>query len=145
MNMDLATSDPEDRLEAISAFVDGEWVDPDALRSALALEEGRDYLVDLLKLRAAVAAADPPAATAILPRRQLRGLLRPMAAAAIAFAALAGGYVAGQRTGTLTPAAPDHTGIPDIVVTSSAPEPPKPTRVIRLEPGRNWTDRAGGY
>ena len=145
MSIDLTTTDPDGRLEAISAFVDGEPVDPEALRSALALEEGRAYLIDLLKLREAVADAEPAQASALLRARQLRGVVRPMAAAVVAFAALAGGYVAGQRAGEAKSPVPVHTATPDIVVTSSAPEAPKPTRVIKLEPGLNWTERLGGH
>jgi len=136
-------SNPDD-LEVISAFIDGERVDPDALRTALALADGRDYLVDLLTLREAIADAGPPPASARLPARQVRGIIRPMAAAAVALLALAGGFAAGQRVSLTKPSAPD-ADLPHMVVTSSAPAAPRPTRVIKLEPGRNWTEQTGGH
>jgi len=138
------TTDPDDRLEVISAFVDGERVDPDALGTALALAEGRAYLVDLLRLREAVADAEPPPASALLPGRPWRGAIRPMAAATVALIALAGGYVAGQR-GRVQAGQEPGVRTPEILVQSSAPAPPKPTRVIKLEPGVNWIDGTGGH
>jgi len=45
-------------LEVIDAFIDGERVDADALKTALADANGRDYLIDAWLLREAVR-ADP--------------------------------------------------------------------------------------
>ena len=92
----------ETSLQVIDAFIDGERVDPNALKAALAESAGRDYFVDVWLMREAVhgegaADATPPVApAAVLPRRQPRRWMMP-AAAAIA-GALIGGYAAGYRT-----------------------------------------------
>src|SRR5436309_981095 len=44
--------------DVITAFVDGERVDPAALESALATAEGRAYLTDIVALREVVRAPD---------------------------------------------------------------------------------------
>ena len=127
----------ETSLQVIDAFIDGERVDANALKAALAEPAGRDYFVDVWLMREAVVregaadAAPPAAAPAAMPRRDLR---RWAMAAAIAFA-LIGGYAIGYRTGGLTPpAVPVQTP----AITASAPPAtafpvPAPTRVIQLE------------
>ena len=127
----------ETSLQVIDAFIDGERVDANALKAALAEPAGRDYFVDLWLMREAVVregaadAAPPAAAPAAKPRRDVP---RWAMAAAIAFA-LIGGYAIGYRTGGLTPpAVPVQTP----AITASAPPAtafpvPAPTRVIQLE------------
>jgi hypothetical protein len=130
----------ETSLQVIDAFVDGERVDPNALKAVLAESAGRDYFVDVWLMREAVhaeGAADaipPLALAAVLPRREPRRWMVP-AAAAIA-GALIGGYAVGYRTtgGVTSPAVPAQTP----AITVSAPPPgafpmPPPTRVIQLE------------
>jgi hypothetical protein len=45
--------------EVVAAFADGERVNADELKHALADAAGRDYLVDLLALRGIVQASEP--------------------------------------------------------------------------------------
>ena len=128
----------ETSLQVIDAFIDGERVDANALKAALADTAGRDYFVDVWLMREAVvregaADAAPPAAAPVpMPRRDLR---RWATAAAIAFA-LIGGYAVGSRTagGVTAPVPPVQTP----AITASAPPAtafpvPAPTRVIQLE------------
>ena len=130
-----------DELEVISAFVDGERVDHDALRRALADAAGRDYLIDLLALRESVAEMTPqmPIAVAARPGTAMR-VLRFGGAAAALVLAIGGGYVAGHRSAESEIAMAPAVASP---ATSTTPAP-APTRVIRLEPGVNWVDHNGG-
>ena len=127
----------ETSLQVIDAFIDGERVEANALKTALSEPAGRDYFVDVWLMREAVQregaadAAPPVAAPAVMPRRDLR---RWATAAAIA-GALLGGYAIGFRTGGVTaPAVPVQT--PAITVTAppagAFPVPPA-TRVIQLD------------
>jgi hypothetical protein len=130
----------ETSLQVIDAFVDGERVDPNALKAALAESAGRDYFVDVWLMREAVHgegaadAAPPVAPAAVLPRREPRRWMVP-AAAAIA-GALIGGYAVGYRStgGVTAPTVPAQSP----AITVSAPPPsafpvPPPTRVIQVE------------
>jgi len=63
-----------------------------------------------------------------------------MAAAAAVAISLAGGYVAGQRT-VQGSAAPSVETFVDFDGSASAP---KPTRVVPLRPGVNWTEKVEG-
>ena len=87
-----------EQFHILDAFVDGEAVDPSALRQALADEAGRDYLIDAWLLRDLVqeeiaddevATPARTAARTAMPRRQW------LAAAAVALVCLTGGYFAG--------------------------------------------------
>jgi hypothetical protein len=119
-------------LEVIASFMDGERVDADAFKRALGTEEGRDYLVDLVALRAVVE-RDTTALSAIAPRRRrLKGWL---AAAAAVTVLACGSYLLGARTADSRAPA---------LGTPAADPPPAPTRVIELEPGVNWTESSGG-
>lgn len=122
-------------LEIIAAFVDGERVDPNALKQALGTAEGRDYLVDLAALRELVDRETTVLVTA--PPRQRRLLSWVGAAAAVAVLAT-GSYFLGQRSAT----AERH--VSDGPVATTTDTPPAPTRVIQLEPGVNWTESSGG-
>jgi hypothetical protein len=124
--------------EVISTFIDGEPVEPELLKRALETPEGRDCLVDLLRIRDVLGRMGPRT-TAIRQVHPIWKIVRGPAAAAIVLLALAGGYVAGQRA---RPAESDAG--PQMVVVTSAPTAPKPTRVIKLEPGVNWSDSTGG-
>lgn len=135
-------------MEVIDAFIDGERVDPEALKTALAEPAGRDYLVDVWLLREAVQAEPlreavaPIAPIASQPRRASWWLV------AAAFAsALVGGYAAGQNVGRETPATdtPNPTVATSPVASpSNSPFPvPAPTRVIQLE-FRSTSAASGG-
>ena len=133
---------PDGMLDVISTFLDGEPVEPDELKLALESREGRDYLVDLLTLREAIGGLGPLAAVSRKPAR-VWTLLRGSAAAAILILALAGGYIAGHRVNAPTDPA-NATSESQVLAVSSAPSAPKPTQVIKLEPGVNWSDSTGG-
>ena len=121
----------------IEAFADNELVDPARLKEALATDEGRDHLVDLLVLRGFVrggAASVPKLVEKPVPLGASR--TRWLSAAVVTAAvSLAGGYYAGQQSApvqSLDGAAP--------AIAASAPAP---TRVIKLEDSADWIDRAG--
>jgi hypothetical protein len=142
--MTTELSDPgtnTDLMETISAFIDGERIEPDQLKRALELPEGRDYLVDLLTLREAISGMGPVVSVARKPR-PVWTVMRGTAAAAIVLLALAGGYAAGLRVNVPVkrPAPRSET---QIIAVTSPSEAPKPTRVIKLEPGVNWADSKG--
>lgn len=102
--------------EVISAFIDDEPFDPQALAHALSEPTGRDLLIDLVALRRLVQPADgaPSIRTAdpVRPRPW-----RLVAAAAVLLSTLAGGYLIGERRAT-----------------STASEAPPPTRVVEAVP-----------
>lgn len=124
--------------EIIAAFVDGERVDGEALKQALASDDGRQYLVDLIALRE-VAGDD-----AIVPAPVSTGRTRRTAgwlavAAGIALTTMAG-YQAGvsrAQVGAAGTVAPASAARPQVT-------PPKPTVIIKLEPGTTWQDPTGG-
>ena len=124
----------------VEAFLDGEPVDPRALRSAIDAADVRDHLVGVLVLRDGVRMMGPDAWSAHSAERG-RPRWRWMAAAAAVIVALTAGYYTGQRASAAT-AVPQ--GVETVVTLESMPDAPKPTHVIRLEPGVNWTDGRGG-
>lgn len=134
------------RFDILDAFMDGEPVNPAALKSALAEPAGRDYFVDAWLLRGAV--REEMAAEQVPPFRDRPAPARwsLVAAAAIAAVCLAGGYAIGVRFAP-APVAP-ATERPAVDVSTppastSFPLPPA-TRVIRLELDPNWKERSGG-
>ena len=122
----------------IAALADGELVDPDALRAALDDAAVREYLVDLIALRRAVAVGDISTSRIVHPppRRSVIGWL---SAAALILVSLGAGYAAGQRTVQAAPAPTVET----FVSIGSSVSAPKPTRVVTLRPGVNWTEKEG--
>ena len=112
---------------------------PHSLRHALAEPAVRDHLVDLLVLREGVRAITPGSWSS--SRAATGGSrLRWLAAAAAVLMALSAGYYTGQRTVV----ASEPRGGETIVAVESMPAPPRPTQVIRLERGVNWTDGPTG-
>jgi hypothetical protein len=117
--------------ENLSAFVDGEPVEPMALAAALAEPGAREALVDFVLLRAALSdEPEPPAAFVEKMRAQLRerprgmAIPRPLrltAAAAVLLLALLGAL-----------------DLHRMIRPQGSEEPPTPTRVIRFEPGVDW-------
>ena len=99
--------------EAITAFVDGERVDPEELKRALSEAAGRDYLVDIVALRAIVAAHEP---VRVAPIRVRGPRLRWLAAAMIVFG-IGGGLFFATRQGD---------------------RPPRPDHIVKLERGLDW-------
>jgi hypothetical protein len=124
-----------DTLPVLSAFVDGEAVDPRALAEALATPSALETLVDYARLRAAVA-DDPsepsPGFYASMertlglsrrrPTRRMRATVLGVAAALL----LGIGLVAGLalRSGSLR--------------RSESLKPPPPTREVRFTEGVDW-------
>lgn len=125
-------------LAIVAAFIDGERVDPVALKQALASDEGRDYLVDLVAMRevmatpaAAVAttiAASAPTATS---RWSMRGLA---AAAAVTLAVGVGSYVLGNLAAERRIVAQQE----------AANKAPTPTREIAPDSSTSWIETSGG-
>ena len=121
-------TDPIENADVISAFLDDEPFDPDALARPLAQPGTPEVLIDFIPLRHVVsedAVVEQPIA------KPARSRWRDLVAAAAVVAALAGGYAVGRgQTG------PDPSGDD-----SSAP---KPTRVVELRPGVEWQPVTGG-
>jgi hypothetical protein len=127
----------------LAALADGERVEPSDLRSALADPAARDYLVDLIALRHAVGAMPSVPLTVVQERHRLRSRARWLTAVAAVFISLTTGYFAGQRTAARAIAAPTIETAIDLG--SSASVAPKPTQVVSLRPGVNWTETTGGH
>lgn len=99
-----------DQHEVISAFIDDEPFDPQALADALADPAGRALLIDLIALRHVVQPTEAALRTPASPRR--RNVLVAGAAAAGLVLALFGGYLVGQsRTVVASSDAPAATRI----------------------------------
>ena len=131
---------PDGPYATVEAFIDGELVSPEALKSALADPASRDHLVDLLVLREAVRTmVSTPYPMAERPT-MLPNRLPWLAAAAAVVISLIGGYVAGQRV--VAPVAAQS--VQAAVHAPNAPAAPKPTRVITLRPGVDWIENSKG-
>jgi hypothetical protein len=131
----------ESRFAIVEAFADGERVDPEALRAALADAAARDHFVDVVMMRDAVVSLEPAAFAAVAgtspPPVHGRWLL---AAAAGMVLSVAAGYVAGQRVVVPVSAAGGEV----VLDVNDAPVAPAPTRSIVFEPGVNWTEVVKG-
>ncbi|MEZ5319497.1 MAG: hypothetical protein R2752_19010 [Vicinamibacterales bacterium] len=142
-----------DDLQVIEAFADGERVDAEALMAALADARGRAHFVDVLVLRELV---DPRAGVGLPVSGRGGEVVRSgaswssrfvaVAAAAALVVSLGAGFAVGWglagraaagRGGAPASATPAGTPLPPI-------EAPAPTRVIRFEPGVDWTEGTGG-
>ncbi len=99
--------------EAITAFVDGERVDPEELKRALSEAAGRDYLVDIVALRTIVAAHEPARVARVRTRY---AALRWLAAAVVVFGIGGGLFLA----------------------TRQSDRPPTPDHIVKLERGLDW-------
>lgn len=131
----------EESCRIIEEFIDGELVTCDALRQALAEPAARDHLVDLLVLRRAVGTMAPMAWGATERRRVIRGRAGWLATAAAVLLSLAAGYLTGQQS--FTPGVSAQT-VQAVAQAESPPAPPKPTHIITLQPGVNWTENSEG-
>ena len=140
-NESLGATPEEQSYLVVAALADGERVDPPALRIALADPAVREYLVDLMALRHAVGTMGAVPST-VSPDRHFLKTGRWLTAAAAVIISLTAGYFAGQRTAALTLSA---STIETAVDLGSIPVAPKPTHVVPLRPGVNWTETAGGY
>jgi len=112
-----------DTREVLSAFLDDEPFDAQALARALSDPSGRALLIDMIALRHIVQATDTvPAARMRAPSRSF---IRLAAAAVALLVALMGGYVVGGRRAT-----------------ASLSEPPAATRVVQSS--TSWQAIGGG-
>jgi hypothetical protein len=116
----------------LSAFCDGEVVDPDVLGKALADPHARDALIDFARLRAAVALTSPvPASLARLRvspvRPRLFGWTVVAAAAAMVLLLVVSAALLPRTLFTRT----------------TDQSPPSPSRVLRFEPGVDWHSQGG--
>jgi hypothetical protein len=102
--------------EVISAFLDDEPFDAQALAHALGDAAGRALLIDSIALRQLVQPAEATPPIAVL-RPAARRPWRALAAAAAVVLALGGGYLVGERRAVTAP-----------------PEAPAPTRVVEAVP-----------
>jgi hypothetical protein len=125
----------QESFEILSAFVDGEPVDPGALTDALMAPGGREALVDFARLRADIGADDSRPSPGFYREIERRlGVKRLQAwtswpvlrrAAAVVVLGLAG------------------LGINDLVTRlrdGRSDEPPRATRVLRFTPGVDWKE-----
>jgi hypothetical protein len=113
-----------DSRELLSALLDREPVDPDALAILLEDREARGLLVDFVRLRSAFAEpAVLPATARPIARRPTVGRTLFRIAAALLLVSL--GALAGRRFAATDPDAP-----------------PEPTRVVKLEPAADGAGRA---
>jgi hypothetical protein len=128
---------PDGALLVVDAFVDGEPIDPRALKEALAREDARDYLVELLAIREVVWVTAPHRWS--VGDRRRRGVPWLAAAAGVVLS-LTTGYFAGHEAA----AQPEAASGVEAVMSPAAPALPEPTRVISLRPGVNWTETPGG-
>ena len=130
-----------ERFQVIAAFADGERVDTQALRTALADEAGRDYLIDLVAMREIVGQTlgqndgDDRASSSSGPVRAPwhRSKVLTGLAAALAVAVGLTGYGIGQQRAQIVPVAVHLPLEADVIVAVEAP--PAPTQVIRLGHG----------
>ena len=121
-------------LEIIDAFIDGQRVDGDAIKRALADPQGRAYMVDAWLLREALQEDENRASYAARrpTARSAKPAQRWLVAAAIA-GCLLGGYATGRITGRPAPL-PVTPPTTTVVAQPSAAFPvPAATRVIQLE------------
>jgi hypothetical protein len=127
-----------DRLDVIAAFADGEPVSAADLNSALAHEDARTYLIDVLALRSLLDGRPQLPTVNVGPaaRNRTRWFT---AAAALVVAGVAGGYSAGRHA--VTPVLDARR--PGVVAAAPAAAP-APTHVFRMENGVNWNERTGG-
>lgn len=129
-------------MERLSAFLDGEEVEAEALAAALSAEGAREALLDFALLRAEIQRdeSEPSPQTVRSIRRRLGDGRRtawwarviPVPAAAAA-AVLLIGVALSVWAGHAWRGAPADLSEP----------PPVPDRVIRFEPGVDWQESAG--
>jgi hypothetical protein len=129
-------------LATVAAFIDGEAVDGVQLNQALATDEGREYLVDLLALRQCVSTMGPLRLLATPRRARPPAAGRQVAerwAAVAAFAVLAslGGFLVGERAGVAAEVQSPQSAVEVVAAFDPAPRAPQPTRVIQLRAGVN--------
>jgi len=122
-------------LDTVAAFIDGERVDPIALKGALATDEGRVYLVELVAMREVIATpaiAAAASAPAVTRRPSWRGLA---AAAVVTLTTGVAGYTLGHVVAERRIAAQQE----------AANKAPTATREIPPDAGTTWIETSGGH
>ena len=109
--------------EVLSAFLDDEPFEPQALGEALADPAGRELLIDFVLLRHLTQSEEPARVSTPMSTRRSKSAL-PWVAAAAVVVALVGGYQLGQRQST-----------------DDSPRLPAATRVVQSEPV--WQELGG--
>ncbi len=128
----------EDHCETLSAWIDGEPIEPSAVHAALETSEGRAFIVESMSLRrvvevtAVTVTRDTPAVVGRWPR---------WVAAAAAVLCLAAGYGMARVT---SPDVPVRSQADATFISIEAPSAPQPTHVIRFESGVDWRETVGG-
>jgi hypothetical protein len=127
---------PERSLAVVESFLDGETVDLQELKEALARPDAREHLVDVLALRRDVWASGPHhwSAAHAGQRSGRKGVSWIAAAAGLAIS-LATGYAVGHQVHASQPDA----GV-EVMLDAAMPAPPQPTHVITLKAGVNWSE-----
>jgi hypothetical protein len=123
-------------LITIDDLLDGEAIERERLRVALADADARDYFVDALVIRQAARELAPPVPLASTKRPRApwtRWLAAAVVLATVGAAGVGGGYTWARRT--IDVPAPVET-VMDVSPRTIAPAP---TKVIHLQPGVNWT------
>ena len=134
------TAEPnEQACLVVAALADGEPLEADALKAALEDPSVRAYLVDLIALRQSVGEMSELPPVQWRERRSFLSRVGWMTAAAAIAVSLTAGYLAGQWTVQAAPAPTVET----FVTIGSPVAAPKPTRVVTLRPGVNWTEKEG--
>jgi hypothetical protein len=128
----------EERFE-IDALLDGEAVEKEALRRVLGDSAARDYLVEALLLRQLAREMEPRRFVVPARPRPLARGARWLAAGVVLVLGTSAGYVYGQRAqGALM-----SPGSVEVILDDRPlPDAPEPTRIIRFEPGVNWTSES---
>lgn len=132
----------DQHLETIGAFFDGERVDADALRAALAIEEGRAYLVELAAMREIVAmpavVATASATRSYVGRNFSSGNAGSakflLAAAALVAIVGTAGFAIGRAEVERKVA----------IERAEANKAPEPTREVPADAGVSWTSSSTG-
>ena len=117
--------------EVISAFLDNEPFDANALGHVLSEPGGRELFLDLIALRAVVQEETPVAVPAV-DAHSLARQRRLWVAAGFAAATLLFGISGAVAMKTLRPAPAPAALEADV--------PPHPDRVVTFEPGVEWHD-----
>ncbi|HWB29896.1 MAG TPA: hypothetical protein VG736_05280 [Vicinamibacterales bacterium] len=123
-------------LVTIDGLLDGEAIERERLRAALADAEAREYFVDALLIRQAARELTPPVPVASTKRPHApwtRWLAAAVVVATVGAAGVGGGYTWAHHT--IDVPAPVET----VMDVSPRPIAPAPTKVIHLQPGVNWT------
>jgi hypothetical protein len=138
-NQDTETEPlPDPSYLVLEAFLDGETIERKALIEAFEDAGAREHFVDLLVVRGGIAALEPSAWSAGSGRTRSRP--RWWAAAAAVILAVATGFIVGQRT---VDATANAAAVETVAAPSTSVVAPRPTRVIALKPGVNWTESTG--